>query len=102
MDGQVTVLLYSPLRDVVGRRQLVVPATQGVILEEFLRRLAESYPALTPYLAEGERHAGSILPVLNGQFARAGDLIRPGDELLLCAQISGGMSPGLAVSKVPA
>jgi|MudIll2142460700_1097286.scaffolds.fasta_scaffold1559970_1 molybdopterin converting factor small subunit len=94
MDGQVTVRLYAPFSDAVGRRHLEVPAAQAVPLAEFLAALADSHPALRPYLAEGERHAGSVLPVLNGRFARAEDLIRPGDELLLCAQISGG-APGV-------
>ncbi len=84
------IRLYAPFCDALGRRDLVVPAAQGMPLEEFLRGLAERYPALSAYLAPGERQAGSVLPVLNGRFARAGDLVQPGDELLLCAQISGG------------
>jgi molybdopterin converting factor small subunit len=55
-----------------------------------LHDLGELYPALKPYLAEGGEQGGHFLLVINGRLAQQDDMVRPGDTVFLCAQISGG------------
>jgi len=92
MEKHITVRLYSPFSDVAGCRELTLPATAPVSAASFLRHMGELYPALQPYLAEGGDQGGHFLLVIDGRLARMNEeeVVRPGDEVYLCAQISGG------------
>lgn len=90
MGSHISVGLYSPFCDVAGCRQIQVPATAPVTAAALLHDLGELYPALKPYLAEGGEQGGHFLLVINGRLAQQDEMVRPGDTVFLCAQISGG------------
>ncbi len=90
MDGQVTVTLHSPFRDIAGCRQITLTVTDPVSVADALRLLADRCPGLRPYLTQGGQQGGAFLLVVNGRLTRPEDAVRPGDEIFLCAQVSGG------------
>lgn len=90
MGDQVTVKLYSPFSDVAGCRQVALPVTHPMSVADTLHLLGDCYPALKPYVSEGGQQGGAYLLVINGRLACPDDTIRPGDEIFLCAQVSGG------------
>jgi molybdopterin converting factor small subunit len=89
MDNQVTVTLYSPFSDIVGCRQVTLSVVQPMSVADTVRLLGDRYPGLKPYV-EGGPHGGAFLLVVNGRLTSPDDAVHAGDEILLCAQISGG------------
>lgn len=91
MADAVTVRFYAPLSDLVGGKEVVLPLAEPLPVVDFLVRLQEAYPALRPFLAGGGSGGEEpILVVVNGRLAFPEDALRPGDEVFLSPQISGG------------
>ena len=87
---EITVTLYAPFRDLVGCRQVSLPAAPLVPAGALLRLLGERYPTLAPYLSATGEGGAAVMLIVNDRMAGPEDLIQPGDEVFLCAQICGG------------
>jgi molybdopterin converting factor small subunit len=90
MGDQITVKLYSPFSDIAGCRQVTLSVTHPMSAADTLRLLGDRYPALKPYVAEGGQQGGAFLLVVNGRLTSLDDVVHSGDEIFLCAQVSGG------------
>jgi molybdopterin converting factor small subunit len=90
MASEVAVTFLAPFGELAGRKQTTVALSEPVSGEALLRLLVERFPALAPFTREGDSHEDTLLLVINGHAARRTDLVRPGDEVLLCPQVSGG------------
>ncbi|MHB1417534.1 MAG: MoaD/ThiS family protein [Chloroflexota bacterium] len=90
MNYEITVKLFAPFSDAVGARQVTLRIPGAVTTPELLRLLGEQYPPLAPYLAEDRPHDEAILLIVNGHMTSSEDEVRPGDNVFLCPQISGG------------
>jgi molybdopterin converting factor small subunit len=90
MAGEVTVTLYAPFRELVGGRQVRLPAAAPLRAGELLRLLGERYPKLAPYVSATGEGGAAVMVIVNERMAGLEDAIHPGDEVSLCAQICGG------------
>lgn len=90
MEPQLIVKLYAPFSDYAGTRQVSLPVAAALTARELLGRLVELYPRLAPHFAEDRPSDEAVLLVINGRLAALGDAVRPGDEVFVCPQISGG------------
>ncbi len=88
------VLLFASLKDAVGRDRISVhvpianavePDTrrQSVSWSELLRCCAEQHPPLAPWLPY-------VKAAVNREYADAGVLVSPSDEIALLPPVSGG------------
>lgn len=86
---EVRIRLFATLKDRVGREEICIHVPEGASVADMLRAVAETYPALQPYLS-------SAVVAINHEFAFPGDMLRPGDEVALFPPVSGGeeASPG--------
>ena len=82
--NEVTVLYFAAARDIVQRRdeRIAVPAG-GCTVGELAARIYAQYPALAP-------HARSLRIAVNGEYARDGDRVNPGDEVAMIPPVAGG------------
>ena len=90
MGAEVTVTLYAPFRDLVGCRQVSLPASPPLLAGALLRLLGERFPKLAPYVSPTGEGGAAVMLIVNDRMARPEDMIQPGDEVFLCAQICGG------------
>jgi len=90
MQGEITVTLYSPFRDLVGCRQVSLSAALPLQAGALLRLLGERFPKLAPYVSPTGEGGAAVMLIVNDRMAGPEDLIQPGDEVFLCAQICGG------------
>ena len=90
MQGEVTVTLYAPFRDLVGCRQVSLSAALPVPAGGLLRLLGERFPKLAPYVSVMGEGGAAVMLIVNDRMAGPEDLIQLGDEVFLCAQICGG------------
>jgi molybdopterin converting factor small subunit len=90
MGHEITVTLYAPFRDLVGCRQVSLPAELPLPAGALLRLLGERFPTLAPYLSATGEGGAAVMLIVNDRMAGPEDLIQPRDEVFLCAQICGG------------
>ena len=90
MPGEITVTLYSPFRELVGCRQVSLPAVPPVAAGTLLRLLGERFPKLAPYVSGTGEAGAAVMLIVNDRMAGPEDVIQAGDEVFLCAQICGG------------
>ncbi|MHB1005527.1 MAG: MoaD/ThiS family protein [Chloroflexota bacterium] len=90
MAEALKIRLFAPLSEVVGQHQVSLPVSGPLTAGEVFRRLGEIYPALVPFLADDPGHEAPALLAVNGRAASPGDVVRPGDDLFLAPQVSGG------------
>jgi molybdopterin converting factor subunit 1 len=80
---RIRVLYFGVLKDVMGRGHAEVDLTEGTSVAELLVSLRGS-----------ERAAGlvwdSLAVAVNQEYARAGDVLKDGDEVALLPPVSGG------------
>jgi molybdopterin converting factor subunit 1 len=82
---RVSVLYFGVLKDLVGHGRTEMNLAEGASVAELL----EAHRGL----AEGrERLWESIAVAVNQEYARAGDVLREGDEVALLPPVSGGGS----------
>jgi len=82
--ASVQVLYFAGARDVVGvREETVAIAPEGCTVEALAAQLFTLHPALAP-------HARSLRLAVNGEYARASDPVRRGDEVAVIPPVAGG------------
>ena len=79
----ITVLLFSVLRERVGRSSIEVAQPAEATVARILDQLAQDYPAI----AEARR---TVRVAVNGAYVGADTIVKPGDELALITPVSGG------------
>ncbi len=85
---RVCVLYFGVLKDVVGHGRSEMDLPEGASVAELLeahRGLGKGQESLWE----------SIAVAVNQEYARAGDVLKDGDEVALLPPVSGGMPPGL-------
>src|SRR3954447_20988743 len=80
---RVSVLYFGVLKDVVGHDRSEMNVAEGASVAELL----EAHRGLT---AGREVLWDSIAVAVNQEYARAGDVLRDGDEVALLPPVSGG------------
>ncbi len=79
----VTVLLFSVLREEVGRRELRVELRPGATVADLLSQLSDAYPAI-------RAHRASLRVGVNAEYAHDEYRLGAGDEVALITPVSGG------------
>jgi molybdopterin converting factor subunit 1 len=77
---RVTVLYFGVLKDVAGRRSVVMDVAKGASVADLL--------AL--HRVDGSAVWDSIAVAVNQEYARGGDVLQDGDEVALLPPVSGG------------
>lgn len=80
---EIQIRLFATLKDRIGREVISVHIPDGASVADLLQAVAETYPALRPYLP-------STIVAVNHEFAFPGDALQPGDEIALFPPVSGG------------
>ncbi len=80
---RVSVLLFSVLRDAVGRGALSLDLPEGATGADLLAHLAETHSAV-------QRLAPHVRLGINQRYAPAATPLREGDEVALITPTSGG------------
>ncbi len=81
MDG-VKVLLFGAAADRAGTREVELSVGGGT-LAELWDLLAERHPGLVPM-------RDTLAFAVNGEYARMGERVSPGDEVAVLPPVSGG------------
>ena len=84
------ISVYAPFSDFAGVKEAALVLDDETTVAQVVRRLAAAYPALGPHLAEDRPSDEAVLLIVNGRLASPGDPVRPGDEVFLIPQITGG------------
>lgn len=79
----VKVLLFGAAADRAGTRQTELEVGDAATLDDLWPLLAERHPALSPMRA-------TLAFAVNGEYARGGDRVSPGDEVAVLPPVSGG------------
>ena len=83
MSVPVKVLLFGAAADRAGTRQTELPAAGGTTLGELWPVLADRHPGLAPM-------RDTLAFAVNGEYAKMGDQVSPGDEVAVLPPVSGG------------
>lgn len=78
----IRVLLFGAAADRAGTRETEIPA-EATTLDELWPLLEQRHPGLSPM-----RH--TLAFAVNGEYARGGDRVSPGDEVAILPPVSGG------------
>lgn len=81
-EPAVTVLLFAGVRDLVGARELTLPASVGTA-GGALEALCARCPALRAYVP-------SLRVAVNGDYAALDAPVRAGDEVAVIPPVAGG------------
>ena len=79
----IRVLLFGAAADRAGTREIELPLEDCATLAEVWPLLAERHPDLAPM-------RDTLAFAVNGEYARAGDGVSPGDEIAVLPPVSGG------------
>lgn len=90
MATEIVVNLLAPFADLAGTKRTAIEASAPLRGEALLALLAARFPGLAPLVAESAAHEAPLLLVVNGRAAERTTMVNPGDEVLLCPQVSGG------------
>lgn len=80
---QITVLLFSVLRDRIGQRQLRVELPVESRASDLVDHLCRQYPDVAA-------HRTSLRLAINADYAQPDQLLTEGDEVALITPVSGG------------
>lgn len=80
---RVRVRLFASLRETVGRGELDLTLEPGATAEDVWRELVAGHPALASRRA-------SLAAAVNRRYARFGDALADGDEVVFVPPVSGG------------
>jgi molybdopterin synthase sulfur carrier subunit len=91
----VIIRVYASLRQIVGAREVDVPAGEGSTVRDALLALVEKYPGLADSLWQGGDHlSGHVAVLLNGRDLRHLDgldtRVEEGDILHIFPPVGGG------------
>jgi len=86
---RVRVLLFGPLREAVGAKDLSVELPETVRLGELRARLAREHPVL-------DRYGDRLLLSVNQEVADSDTVLADGDEVALLPPVSGGAAEAAA------
>lgn len=81
---KIRVRLFAAVKDIVGRREVVLELPEGVTASELLHRFGVEYPRLQALLP-------SLLLAVNREYVEATQVLRDGDEVAFIPPVSGGM-----------
>ena len=84
---RLRVLYFGVLKDVMGLGRTEMDLSEGTSVAELLVLLRESGKAAGPVW-------NSIAVAVNQEYARAGDVLKDGDEVALLPPVSGGCEAG--------
>jgi molybdopterin converting factor subunit 1 len=79
----IRVLLFGAAADRAGTRETELPVEGGMTLGEIWPLLTERHPDLEPM-------RDTLAFAVNGEYARSGDAVSPGDEVAVLPPVSGG------------
>lgn len=81
--NNITVLLFANLREIVGRREVVIELGEDAKVRDLKINIIEKFPELEPYI-------GTIIIAVNREYAFDEDPISEGAEVALFPPVSGG------------
>jgi molybdopterin synthase catalytic subunit len=81
---KIRVRLFASVKDIVGRREVVLELPEGVTASELLHRIAADHPRLQPLLP-------SLLLAVNREYVEATRALKDGDEVAFIPPVSGGI-----------
>ena len=81
--GELRVLLFGGVRDVIGASSLTISMTAPLSAREVLKKICDSYPALAAY-------APSVRLAVNSTYAAWDDLVSARDEVAMIPPVAGG------------
>jgi molybdopterin converting factor subunit 1 len=84
---RVRVLYFGVLKDVMGLGRAEIDLSEGTSVADLLVLLRGSGKAVGPVW-------DSIAVAVNQEYARAGDVLKDGDEVALLPPVSGGCEAG--------
>ena len=76
------VLALGIVKEIVGGTLITLPLDNDVALETLKANLEQQYPRL--------KQLSSFMIAVNGEYAKAGTIIKPGDEVAIIPPVSGG------------
>lgn len=80
---KIRVRLFASVKDIVGRREVVLELPEGVTASELLHRFAVDHPRLRALLP-------SLLLAVNREYVEATRVLKDGDEVAFIPPVSGG------------
>ena len=92
--GQVKVLFFASLKDIVGSRQVAFDVPSGATVNDLLERLEARYPGLRPYRS-------IVLTSLNEDYVDRSTVVSDGDEVAIFPPVSGGASSEPVIADRP-
>ena len=81
-QGNIRVLFFGAAADRAGTREVELSA-EAATLDELWPLLEEHHPGLSPM-------RDTLAFAVNGEYARGGDRVSPGDEVAVLPPVSGG------------
>jgi molybdopterin converting factor subunit 1 len=79
----IRVLLFGAAADRAGTRETELDVQDGATIAEIWPLLAREHPELGPM-------RDTLAFAVNGEYARSGDAVAPGDEVAVLPPVSGG------------
>jgi molybdopterin converting factor small subunit len=76
------IQLFGITRDIIGQTVLDFPLAENTQVDTLLANLKANYPQLN--------NIKSLLVAVNSEYAEAGQVINPSDEIALIPPVSGG------------
>lgn len=80
---KIRVRLFASVRDIVGRREVVLDLPEGITAAELLHRFARDHPRL-------QGLAPSLLLAVNREYVKGAQVLKEGDEVAFIPPVSGG------------
>ena len=81
---QIRVKLFASVKDIVGRREVVLDLPEGITAAGLLERFAADYPGLRGL-------APSLLLAVNREYVEGNRVLAEGDEVAFIPPVSGGV-----------
>jgi len=78
----VNILAFGIAKEILGNRMNSMPFITGLSVEGLKGELEQRYPRL--------QELTSFMIAVNGEYAGAGIVIKPGDEIAIIPPVSGG------------
>jgi len=80
---KIRVRLFASVKDIIGRREVVLELPEGTTASELLHRLAVDHPRLHALMP-------SLLLAVNREYVESTRVLRDGDEVAFIPPVSGG------------
>ena len=76
------VLAFGIVKEILGDASIAVPLDNDITVEALKANLEQQYPTL--------KQLSSFMIAVNGEYAKPGTIIKPGDEVAVIPPVSGG------------